>query len=210
MRLRWVVACLGMLAVLVAAELARSFAGGPQERAPAPLAAVEDLASDPLAHLGRELRLLVQAQDELARWNPYVTRFGAGDYRAFRAWSDSQCLWRKTDWEAPAATLFARRGSPAERALASAHRYQRLEVTVRVAQVFLGRAWLEVVSASPLRGAIGEGSILHASRAVGLMNEGRWQLALDNLDRASLGDMPEPAREELRRLRERCLRRELP
>jgi hypothetical protein len=61
-----------------------------------------------------------------------------------------------------------------------------------------------------IAGEIGEGSILHATKALEHMGEKRWQLALDNLDRAAVGDMPEAARAELRRLRDLCVQHEQP
>jgi hypothetical protein len=169
------------------------------------LVRAEEVHAEPVAHLGRTLRLRLQLESELADWNPFLTRFGRADYRAFRAWSDEQFLWNADDWSAPLAGLFARRGTAVADALAKLPRYSRFEAVVTVRQVFLSRPWLEVESIAPLGDSIGEGSILHASRAMRLRDEERWSAAAEDFERALVGPMPEIARTELRRLRDEAL-----
>lgn len=202
---RWLLGCVALIGVAAAAEIA-----GASAREEPPLVRIEQVREDPLVHLGSEVRIVFQRCDELAGWNPYLTRFGSDEFRGFRAWADEQFLWRREDWEQPAATLYARRGSVAADVLAAAPRYARFEATAHVRQVFLGRPWVEIASLRRLPGEIGEGTILHASRAIELMNEERFGIARDDLDRALPGDMPDAARVELRRLRDLCDRREKP
>jgi hypothetical protein len=97
-----------------------------------------------------------------------------------------------------------RRDSDAVKVLANAPKYARFEVVARVRQVFLGRPWIEIESAQRLVPEIGEGALLHASRALQLIEGEQWQLASDDLDRALIGNLPEPARAELLRLRDGC------
>lgn len=174
------------------------------EPAPATLAA---LGADPLAHLGREVTFRFAVESFPETWNPFLTRFGRDDYIAVSAWADEQQLWLREEWENPAATLFARRGSIAERVIEGAPRYARFEATGRVRQVFLGRPWIEVERVQRLASELGEGTLLHASRAMQRMQAGQWTLAAQELERALAVDVPAHAREALDALRRDCLAR---
>ncbi len=168
----------------------------------APLSSLEELQADSQAALGRRVRVRFQLREESERWNPFVTRFGSADYRAFEVWSDRQFLWEKEQWEAPIARLFVRRGSPAEQALSGARRLARFEAIVEARQVFLGRPWLEVESARRVGDELGEGTLLHATRGFEAAQEARWAVARESYDQALVGAMPSALRSELRRLRE--------
>jgi hypothetical protein len=167
--------------------------------------ALESLYSEPATHLGRSFRVRFQVRGECAEWNPYLTRFGAAEYRAFDVWSDSQFLWDKEQWDAPLGRCFVRRGGIAERTLEGAPRLSRIEAIVTVRQVFLGRPWFEVESARRIVDELGESTLLHASRGYEAFLEGRWTAARERFDQALVGSMPEALRTELRRLRESTL-----
>jgi hypothetical protein len=154
------------------------------------------------------VRVRVQLDAELESWNPYVTRFGTADYRAWRTWGDEQYLWRASEWEHPLGTLFVRRDEGLVLdALSRAPRYARIEVVGRVRQVFLGRPWIQLERAERLREEVDEASLLHASRAALLIENERWPLAIEELDRALAGNLPQRARDELWRLRAECRER---
>ena len=199
--------CVPVLGLSVLLDAAAAWASSREQ---APLVSLQRVCGDPLAYLGRDVRLRFQVSQELGHWNPYLTRFGPADYRALSAWSDEQILWDKSTWDQPAATLFVHRGRVADLTLERTTRYARYEATAKVAQVFLGRPWIEITSVQRIGDEIGEGSILHASKALEHMGEKRWQLALENLDRAAVGEMPSAARDELRRLRQLCQQHEQP
>jgi len=171
------------------------------------LVSLHALHDDPAAWLGRTVRVVFQVHSAPQVWNPYLTRYGSGDWFALRVWSDEQALWNADEFEHPLAFLFVRRGTPTERVLAQARTYQRFEARVRVAQVFLGRPWVEVESAARLPVEVSEGAILHASRALQLLEGKEWALARDDLTRALTPAPPPRARRQLERLVERCDRR---
>ena len=201
--------CTRVVAALACTVIAVASTQLPASRAasapPEPqLVTLAPICAEPPSFLGRELRFRFQFESELATWNPYLTRFGSDDYRAMRVWSDEQMLWRREDWDAPLAVLFVRRGGDAAKALDHAPKYARFEVVGRVRQVFLGLPWIEIERAERLVPEIGEGALLHASRALQLMAAEHWQLAGEDLDRALIGNLPEPARAELLRLRDDC------
>lgn len=161
-----------------------------------------ELARDAQKHLGRSVRVRFQVESAPASWNPYLTRFGSHDWRGLRVWADEQFLWERDAWDNPVARVFARRGSVADEVLRDAPRLARFEAVAHVRQLFLGEPWLEVEQVQRLKSSIGEGAVLHAERALAHLEKEQWRNALDNLDRALVGEMPEVARAELRRLRE--------
>ena len=172
---------------------------------PAPAAVgLEALYDDPRPWFGREVRFTFQLAELPELWNPGMTRFGARDFVAVRVWADGQLLWREADWSNPVGLVFARRGEPLAEALGAAPTYARFTARGRVVEVFLGRPWIELTELRAEGRSIGEGTILHASRALRLMASEDWQLAREDLLRATAGPLPEHAREALRSLLATC------
>ena len=163
-----------------------------------------ELWKRPTAHLDHPLRLRVQMRGRLDSWNPFTTRFGDGEFSAWSAWGDRQFPWVEEQFRNPVARLFARRDSAAEWALENGKAHDRFELVGVVRTVFAGRPWFEVLSVKPLVRDIGEGCVLHASRALELMEQEAWQSAIAELERASSEGLPAHARAELERLVEEC------
>lgn len=169
-----------------------------------PLVAWRDVASNPCRWLGRKLRLRLQYESELADWQPYLTRFGRGQFDALRAWSDEQFPWIEGDFSTPQARVFVRKGSPAQHALVGAKTYMRCEFVAVVREVFLETPWIEVIEVRPMLDCITEATVIHAARALDLMDRGAWDLALLELDVALGAPAPDSALLELERLRDEC------
>lgn len=196
------------------AALASSEPGPPPS--PAPVAhVVAPVPADPLVPwadlvaarsdlLGERVRVVVQLHSAVPTWNPYLTRFGPGDFACFAAWSDEQLPWIREQYDAPVARVFARRGTRAEAVLGEGSLYGRYELVLDVREVLRDRPWCEVVAARPLERSLGEGTVIHAARAWTLIANGAPSLAADELRRALAGDPPEPARRELERLLALC------
>lgn len=165
---------------------------------------LETVLEEPAAWLGRSIRFAFQFHSAPASWNPYLTRFGTRDYVAAVAWSDAQLLWDVDEHDHPRALVFARRGSASGESLIGAPLYGRYEGVGRVVQVFMGHPWIEVAHVERLPEEIGEGAILHASRALRSMDQGEWKLALEDLTRAEASNLPPHARAALAGLRARC------
>ena len=165
----------------------------------------EELWSHPGRHAGKRVLVTLGVHSEVESWNPFVTRFGPGQFRCVRGWSDEQRPWLKSEYEHPRLRVFARRGSAAEWALEGAERYQRFELSCVVRAVFGDVPWLEVVGAKPLLRKLGDGTVLHASRGLDLMNKELWEAARLELQRATAGALPEGSRKELEALIARCI-----
>lgn len=194
-----------VLAALTPTSEARAPRSG-QGREPESVA-LEEVVGDPHAWLGRAVRFTGQLHSLPPEWNPWLTRFGTESYLAVRLWGDEQRLWNEQDYDHPAATVFARRGSEPARLLATAPVYARFELVGVVRQVFFDRPWIEILSARALPRQLGEGAVLHASRAVNLAQNEQWELAAEEFARARAGDLPENAARELEQLEGWCRQR---
>jgi hypothetical protein len=184
-------------------------AAAPRSEAPAPeavpLLAWRDVADRPCRRLGRSVRVHVQFESHPSDWNPYLTRFGTGQFEALQGWADEQFPWTKSDFDEPQVRVFVRKGSAAARVLEDAKTYARFELRGVVREVFLDLPWIEVVEAVPLSDPLTEATVIHAARAVELMGERAWRLARLELDQALEAPMPVTATIELTRLRQWCL-----
>jgi hypothetical protein len=182
--------------------------GGPRQPSPEsvePLrVTAEELWQHPARHQGRTVALDAQFHSELRSWNPMLSRFGGGEYRAFRFWSEDQFPWVVGDYRAPLVTVYARSEGAAAWALEDIGRYARFELACEVRSSFAGRPWLEVVAVKPRLRSLTEGVVLHAARGVEQMDRGAWGAALEELRRADRGGVPPAAEAELERLIAEC------
>jgi hypothetical protein len=165
---------------------------------------LSEVYAKPGAHLGATRKLRFQFQGQVHGWNPYMTRFGPAEWSAFEVWGDELLLWERVAFENHQAGLFARKGSEAERVLSRARMYQRFEVRARVSEVFLGQPWIEILDVRPLEEMVGEGTLLHAQRALELLQEKSYVLAREQFQRAMVPNLPEHARLALERLADHC------
>ena len=173
-------------------------------RADAPMASVLDLGQRPELRLGEPQRVVAQVCRETDDWSAFLTRFDPAAFRAFEFWADEQFLWIKEEFDAPQARLFARRGSLAAAAIAAANSNDRLELEVVVREMHAGRAWIEVTQARWTEEQTPAGTLLHAIRALELMERDGWVLASSQFDRALAPNLPPLVRAELTRLKAEC------
>lgn len=166
-------------------------AGGP------PLVAWEDLQAKPLHWVGQRVRMRLQHHSRPATWNPYITRFGPRQFSAEQAWTDDQLPWIKAHYDAPAVRVFARRGSEAERVFAQAAVHQRFEIVGVVRELFLDLPWIEVTSVRALDNGIGEAAVIHASRAIQLVDDGLLALADLEFEQVLAAPLPPHAQADI-------------
>ncbi|MDF1798485.1 MAG: hypothetical protein P1V81_04865 [Planctomycetota bacterium] len=165
------------------------------------------LRKDPLRYRGERVALTVQLGDERETWTPGLTRFDRRRFRGFAAWSETSRLWHIEPYSDPLPALFARRGGSAARALAGAGSYGRLELVAIVRTVFGGEVWIEVLEARRLPRSVGEGSLIHAGRAVELYKEGHHAAAAAEYERALAAPLPDSHRAALEEERDKALKR---
>jgi hypothetical protein len=192
--------------MLPALVLAFALSAGAPDGAPpeVPLVTWEELCARPSRWAGKTVHVRIQYQDPVANWNPYLTRFSSSRFVAIQAWADEQIPWVKTEYDTPVVRLFALRDGPCAWAFQSARKGDRFEVTIVVREVFLALPWAEVTEVVPLLERIGEGTVIHAGRAIELMNRQAWKLAELEIDQAITIHLPERARAELQRMKEQC------
>jgi hypothetical protein len=178
----------------------------PDPKSQMPLTTWRDLIDHPGRHVNKRLRLVLQFQSRVATWNPYLTRFGPRDFDAYQFWGDEQRLWNVEDFRSAPVRLFARKHNVPDWTLEKAQAYARFEVEIVVREVFLDQPWAEIESALPLDEHVSEGALIHASRAVELMQNNSWKLAENELDQALAGLLPADAKRELENMRDECRR----
>lgn len=149
-----------------------------------------DLRREPAFHLGEEVRFVLQFQELQEDWEPYLSRFEPVRWLALAGWADEDFTWDEAAFGAPARHLFVRRGGGFEPLVRRARTYQRFQVRARVREVFLGEPWLELLELVPLEGEVGEGTILHVTRARELLRTGQFDLALEQYERARSAPLP--------------------
>src|SRR5262245_15325776 len=182
------------LALPPSVRQASSPAPGRLERVPASVEAAAvglgELRATPATFLGQEVKFQLQFRALVEDWNPYLSRFEPARWLALEAWPDEEFTWDEGVFDHPFARLFLRRGGGFEPLAHRARLYQRFEVRARVKEVFLGEPWIELIELVPLDGEVGEGTILHVTRARELAAEGKFDLALDQYGRAKAAPLP--------------------
>jgi len=167
-------------------------------------AELSNLRANGLQWLGRRARVVVQYDTHVATWDPWISRYHPRAWQRLSVWGDEQFLWLRDEWERPWSQLYARSDGPAAAILSGAVRFRRYELLIEVREHLLGEARLEVLDAIPLAESVGEGAILHASRAFELWARGAENLARAEFERAQAGLLPAHARAELERLCSEC------
>jgi len=187
-----------ILLAIVAAALALQEppSAAPQDRvalshaSPAREVPLGELRANPGRFLGEEVRFPLQFRDLVEDWNPYLSRFEPARWIELEAWPDESFTWDQPVFDSPARRLFVRRGGGFEPLMRRARTYQRFEVRARVREVFLGEPWIELLELVPLEGEVGEGTILHVTRARELLFKGQFGLALEQYERARAAPLP--------------------
>lgn len=149
-----------------------------------------ELRTSPGKRLGEEVEFTLQFRELGESWNPYLSRFEPTRWLGLSAWPDEVFLWDAASFDAPATRLFVRRGSELETFLRAARPFQRLRATALVREQFLGEPWLELTALTPLPEIVGEGTLLHVTRARELLFEGAFDLALEQYERARRAPLP--------------------
>ena len=149
-----------------------------------------ELGANPGRLLGEQVEFTLQFQELVESWNPYLSRFEPTSWLGLHAWADEVFTWDAESFDAPATRLFVRRGTELETLLRAARSYQRFHATAVVREHFLREPWLELSALTPLVEEVGEGTILHVTRARELAYEGNFDLALDQYERARAAPLP--------------------
>jgi hypothetical protein len=198
-----------LLALIVGAWQRSGVSGAGQWTAPAAVVRdvrVDELWTQPALYLGAEVRFTLQFRGVKEDWEPFFSRFEPTRWLELEGWPDEQFLWDAHVFDAPRGRLFVRRGGGFEPLVRRARIYQRLEVRARVREVFQGEPWLEVLELVPREGEVGEGTILHVTRAREFAAEKSFTLALEQYERARSAPLPPHALaallEEIRTTRE--------
>ena len=205
------------MSLLVAAPLGLSLLLGPASGAEigvveaagptlpvAPRSTLSALMDVPEQRLGEAVTVVAQFRREIEDWNPFLSRFTPADHRCVEVWGDEQRLWIAEEYDAPMARLHVRRGTAAEAVIASSRPHDRLELELVVRELIAGSPWIEVTHAARTEEQTPEGTVLHAIRALEMIDREGWRIAISELDRALAPDLPGHVRRELESIRADC------
>ena len=205
------------MSILVAAPLGLSLLLGPSsgpEMGPvevagptlpvAPRCSLGALMDVPEQRLGETVTVVAQFRQEIEDWNPFLSRFTPADHRCVEVWGDEQWLWIAEEYDAPMARLHVRRGTAAEAVLSSSRPHDRIELELVVRELLAGSPWIEVTYAARTEQQTPEGTVLHAIRALEMIEREGWRIAISELDRALAPDLPGHVRRELESIRADC------
>ncbi|MEX1024135.1 MAG: hypothetical protein WD226_03575 [Planctomycetota bacterium] len=172
--------------------------GGGSDAAPVSLTEAREF---PSAQAGKTLRFVVQFDRLVESWDPLMTRFAPEEWVAFSAWADESFTWEPAVFRRPFARLFVAADSRLVPALERAERFRRFEVEGVCRAVLGGDPWFEVQHLTPLEEFVGEGTLVTIQRASEALQQGRFEIAFDLLERAKLGPLPAHARDGIDRLK---------
>lgn len=199
-----------LLAPLLAALAAPGALEGPATRS-APLEAVpfELLAAAPERFLGETVATVFVVRSAVAApWSGYLSGVAPSTHVALDVWADAQPLWEEEEYAAPLgrvyvalSTLF-RETAPLGRHLGAPRTFApftRLAATVRVEAYTAGRGFIVVTDVARTPEQAPEGTVLHAIRGRELLGKGAYALAVSELEKALLPDVPAHVRAALER-----------
>ena len=178
-------------------------ASAPVRRA-LPTVSIDALLDKPELRLGETERVMAHYHGEIEDWNPFLTRFHRADYNYLTFWADEQPLWIKNEFDVPAAGFFVRRRTDLAAVLTTAKRHDRFALDVKVVAIHAGRPWIEIVDIERTEQQVPEGTVLHAIRALDMIDREGWALAASELERALRPNLPDHTRRELEILLESC------
>lgn len=156
-----------------------------------------ELRERPDQWLGERVTTIVQLAEIGGDWMPWTSRFGPDDFVRVEAWGDEQLPWYRAEYDDPARFLFVRRDSTVEFMLEHSNPHDRFLAVVELREVLLGRPWIEIVSLSRVRPAIGEGAVIHAAKALELAEREGFELAISEARRALASPLPDHAAADL-------------
>lgn len=154
---------------------------------------------------GRSVRFDLTLKESIPHPGGLFTRLQSASHSAFAGWPDEAPLWVRDVWDSPMRTLFAEKGSEAERVLRRVGRYGRVSVTARVVEVFGERPWMLVTAATPLEGRFDDAGLAGLVKAFTLKEHRRYEAAAETFARSARPEWPAAGR-KLALLEEgRCL-----
>ena len=161
--------------------------------------------SEPEVWRGRTIQFEITMNENIPHPGGLFTVLQSSHHVAFAVWAEESPLWRKDVFDSPLRTVFAAKGSEAEKALRRAPRYGRLNVTARVVEVLGARPWLLVTSTAPLDGAFDDASLASIIKAFRLKELRRYEAAAEQFARSARPSWPKSAQRVALAEEGRCL-----
>ncbi|MEZ5988602.1 MAG: hypothetical protein R3F30_05675 [Planctomycetota bacterium] len=153
---------------------------------------MEQVRGNATAFKNVHIRFTCQFHGIGAVHNPFFTRFTRADFANFAVWGDNQKIWNEGEYQNPLPGLFVAKIGRDEtlKTIYQLQRYQRIEVTGIVRNVFLDEPWIEVFSVTPVANKVSIPTLTHMHKAVDYMAQRKWALAGSELNQAMTSELP--------------------
>ncbi|MFT7618562.1 MAG: hypothetical protein ACI97A_002206 [Planctomycetota bacterium] len=151
---------------------------------------LEQVIAHPEAYKGMDISFVVQFHQLGQIDNPYYTRFEKGQYLNFSVWSDTAPLWDKKAYSADFPYLFIDRIATECQTILTSSAYDRFLITGRVASVFRGKPWIEVVGLKALEKNLTEPTLIKMVKAYKLKKAKRYDAAATEFNQATNEKLP--------------------
>lgn len=160
---------------------------------------LEQVIAHPEAYKGMDVSFVVQFHQLGQIDNPYYTQFEKGQYLNFSVWSDSAELWSKKAYGDDFPYLFIDRIATECQTILTSSAYDRFLVTGRVASIFRGKPWIEVVGLKALEKKMTEPTLIKMVKAYKLKKAKRFDAAATEFNQATSEKLPVSVRTVLNR-----------
>ena len=151
---------------------------------------LEQILANPQAYKGMDVSFVIQFHQLGQIDNPYYTRFDKEQFVNFSVWSDSAALWNKKAYSDDFPYLFIDRITKESQTILSASSYDRFLVTGRVASLFRGKPWIEVVGLKALDQKLTEPTLIKMVKGFKLKKAKRFDAAATEFSRATNVKLP--------------------
>lgn len=153
---------------------------------------LQDVRANPAAYKNVFISFQAQFHSIGSVHNPFFTRFTRTEYTNFWAWGDEQKVWKLDEFSNPLSILFVKKldNDALLAELFRFKRFDRLQVTGVVRNVFKNAPWIEVISIEKLGGKVTTPTLTHMHRAYAYMAKRRWTQAGTELNLAMTDGLP--------------------
>ncbi|MAG58546.1 MAG: hypothetical protein CMJ83_19835 [Planctomycetes bacterium] len=152
------------------------------------------ILAHPAALRGQTVRFVFQFHGPTQCANPYHTKFETDWYQNLSGWTNEAPLWSKDVYRKPFRNLFVKRGTEAERDLATAKEYARFVAVGEVTEIIRGEPWIEITGVEPLPTRLNEPALVHLVKGFMLKKLRRWDAAASAFRAADDASIPERVR----------------
>ncbi len=164
-------------------------------------ATLGELLRTPKSFVGVELKVKLYFQSTGTTYNPYYTRFHEDLYGNVSAWPINARLYDRRDFQSAYPYFFMNRESPIWEDFQDVKRFQAIEVSCVVHEVFRGQPWIEIKSYTTISEGLRESDVRNVIAGDAYSVAGRHKEARRSFEKVSASRLPKAVRADVLRKR---------